>query len=247
MRSRVSRMVGPEIESAATATPSGAEDRARRARRDRARARRPRPRSRARGSLRRRRAARPRTRAAPCRSRSTRRARGGRPSSCRRRSGGDVLLREVLDAERRRHAEVDRLAGKLGERAQRGRGELDEARARVAVREAEQHRARARRGGRPRAGRARGARARRRGARWCSSAARCSAASSPTPSGRCDSTTLSEQVRGTVDRLRPRLGRHSPYGGTCVPRLSSGCYESRESRLAATSSRKPSGSRKNVA
>ena len=53
-----------------------------------------------------------------------------------------VLLREVLDAERRRHAEVHRLAGQLGERLQRGPGELGEALAGVAVREPKQHRPR---------------------------------------------------------------------------------------------------------
>ena len=52
-----------------------------------------------------------------------------------------VLLREVLDAERRRDAEVDRLAGELGERAQGRERELDEAHRSVLMREAEQHRA----------------------------------------------------------------------------------------------------------
>src|SRR5436190_2144053 len=49
-----------------------------------------------------------------------------------------VLLGEVLDAERCRHAEVDRLAGEVCERLQRGPRELDETLARVTVREAEQ-------------------------------------------------------------------------------------------------------------
>src|SRR5205085_328154 len=52
-----------------------------------------------------------------------------------------VALREMLDTERRRNTEVDRLAARLGEPAQRRRREVDEVGfGDVALREAEQHR-----------------------------------------------------------------------------------------------------------
>jgi hypothetical protein len=51
-----------------------------------------------------------------------------------------VFLCEVLDAERPRHREIYRLARRVGEAAQRRRGELEECRGRVSGREAEQDR-----------------------------------------------------------------------------------------------------------
>ena len=53
-----------------------------------------------------------------------------------------VLLREVLDAVDAGHGEVDRLARGVGEAAEARRGELDERRGDVAVRVAQEHRAR---------------------------------------------------------------------------------------------------------
>ena len=131
-----------------------------------------------------------------------------------------VLLREVLDPERRRHAEVDRLAGEIGERAQRGRGELDETGARVAVGEAEEH---GPRGDAAVAGALhepaaleRADEARRRALREAGVGGELA---DPERAVRLDDAR--EQLGGAVDRLRARLGRHSPYGGTSVPRLSS--------------------------
>ena len=172
IRSGVSRIVGPEIESAATASPP-ARRRAQRWPPGRARARRPRSRSRARGSRERGppRSGAARERRGPDRSRSTwygtRRPTQFVPptkwrvSSCARCAtpSGVGTPRLIVSPESSASARAP--ARELDEALRLGRGERNAAAP-----------ARAAGGGHPRAARGPGARERRRAARWSTSAGR---------------------------------------------------------------------------
>ena len=117
------------------------------------------------------------------------RARAGRPSSCRRRSGASP---PAQGARRRAGVGTPRLiVSPESSRERAEHGAASSTSPALVSRWAKRRSTgpgRDARGRRP-AGRGPGARARRRGGRSCSSGGPGSAASSPTPSGRCDSTT----------------------------------------------------------
>ena len=132
-----------------------------------------------------------------------------------------VLLREMLDAERGRYAEVDRLARQLRQLSQGRTSEVDQALAGVAVREAEEHRARR--------DTAVARSLHQSAALECADEAGGRALRQPGPLRQladahrtCRLDDADEQLGGAVDRLGSALCGHGlPYGGTSVPRLSS--------------------------